>query len=182
MKKLLFLFIISASLNAGAQGVFKCSDGEVSFFSEAPLENIQASNENVSSLINTATKEVVVVIPIGSFKFAKSLMQEPFNEKYMESDKYPDASFKGKINEDINFTKDGEYKVTAAGTMSIHGVDKPGVHSGTLTIKTGTMSLKSEFSVALKDYNITIPKLVVKNIAEVIPVKLNAHYLPYKKD
>ncbi len=182
MKKLLFFFLLTTSLNIKAQGVFKSNSGEVSFFSEAPLENIEAHNKNVSSLINTTTKEVVFVIPVWNFKFDKSLMQEHFNEKYMESDKYPDATFKGKINEDIDFMKDGEYNVTATGTMTIHGVEKLVTHSGTLTIKNGTMSLKSEFSVALKDYNITIPKLVIQNIAEIIPVKLNVSYMPYKKE
>ena len=182
IKKLLVPLLLTFLLNASAQGVYKSSEGEVSFFSKAPLENIEAHNKSLTSLINTSTREVVFVVPIRNFKFAKTLMQEHFNEKYLESDKYHDATFKGKINESIDFTKDGEYKVTASGTMTIHGVEKQVTDSGTLKIKSGTLLLNSAFMIALKDYNIKIPTLVIKNIADVIPVKLNASYLPYKKE
>jgi polyisoprenoid-binding protein YceI len=181
MKRIIFLVLVLASVHVYAQGIFKCNEGEISFFSETSVENIDARNKNISSFINTSTKEVVFVVPIRNFKFKSSLMEEHFNEKYLESDKYPDAIFQGKINEDLDFAKDGEYKVTAAGTMKMHGVEKAVTPSGTLTIKNGTLALKCEFNVALKDYNIIVPKLVVANIAEVIPVKLNANYVPYKK-
>lgn len=179
MKKIIFLLLIS--IHANAQGIFKWSEGEISFFSATPIEDIDAHNKSVSSFINTATKEVVFVVPVRGFKFKNATMEEHFNEKYVESDKYKDATFQGKIKEEIDFSKDGEYKVTCPGKMKIHGVEKGVTPAGTLTIKNGTISLKCEFDVALKDYNIAVPKLVVKNIAEVIPVKLNGNYLPYKK-
>jgi len=180
MKGQFFLLLIAVSLNVTAQKILKCSDGELSFFSEAPLENIEAVNKNATSLINTASKDIVVVVPVRSFRFKRALMEEHFNEKYLESDKYPDATFKGKINENIDFSKDGEYKVTGSGTMNIHGVEKPVNHSGTLIIKAGTVTLKSEFNVAIKDYNITVPKIMMEKIAEVVSVKLTANYLPFK--
>ncbi|MEO8147459.1 MAG: YceI family protein [Bacteroidia bacterium] len=161
--------------------LYKSTEGQVAFFSEAPLENIDALNQNVSSVINANTKEVAFQIPIRGFKFKKALMEEHFNEKYMESNKYPDATFNGKINEDINFAKDGEYKITATGQMTIHGVEKKVTHAGTLSVKSGKIELRSAFNVVIKDYNIEIPTIVFQHIADTIAVKLNVSYLPYKK-
>ena len=181
MKKLIFIFFFSVSLHLGAQGIYKSNEGEASFFSETPMENIEAHNKSISSFLNTGSKEVVFVIPVRNFKFRKALMEEHFNEKYLESDKYPDATFQGKINEDVDFSKDGVYKVTATGKMKMHGVEKQITVPGTITVKGGKLSLQSEFNVTLTDYNITVPKLVIQNIAEVVAVKINAGYVPYKK-
>jgi hypothetical protein len=183
MKKIstvIFILFITVVV-CEAQPVFSCKEGQVSFFSEAPLENIEAHSNGVNSFLNVSTKEVAFIISIRGFKFAKSLMQEHFNEKYMESDKYPNATFRGKINEDVDFTKDGTYPVTSTGKMNIHGVEKEVTHKGTLTIKKKEINLTSEFNVAIKDYNITIPKLLFQNIADTILVKMNANYLPYQK-
>ena len=184
MKKKLFIlafifFVKTATCTA--QSVYSCKEGHVSFFSEAPLENIEAHSRGVNSFLNIATKEVAFIISIRGFKFQKALMQEHFNEKYMESDKYPNASYKGKINEDIDFTKDGTYPVTSTGKMTIHGVEKEITHTGVLTVKKKEINLKSEFHVAIKDYNITIPKLLFQNIADTVLVKMEANYIPYQK-
>src|SRR5256885_15495964 len=103
MKKLVLILFTSLSIHLGAQGIYKSTDGEASFFSETAMENIEGHNKNISSFVNTGTKEVVFVIPVRNFKFRKALMEEHFNEKYLESDKYPDATFQGKINEDVDF-------------------------------------------------------------------------------
>ena len=107
-------------------------------------------------------------------------MQEHFNENYMESDKYPQATFKGKINEKPDVTKDGTYPVTAAGIFEVHGVKQTRTITGKITVKSGAISLSSEFMVACKDHQIEIPKLVFYNIAENIRVQVNATYAPYK--
>lgn len=100
-------------------------------------------------------------------------MQEHFNDDYLESDKYPDATYVGKINETIDFSKDGITEVTITGKLKIHNVTKDVTQKGTIAIKDGVIILHSGFYIALKDYNITIPKMVFKNIAENILVNVN---------
>lgn len=181
MKKLLVLFLTVVSLSLHAQDVYKCSSCEVSFFSATAMEDIDAHNKDLSSFIKPSTNDVVFVIPVRNFNFGNALMQEHFNEKYMESDKYPNATFQGKLNETVDFTKDACYKVSATGTMKMHGVEKTITTPGTITVKQGEVRLEAEFKVALKDYNIEVPKLVVAKIAEEVDVKIDANYVPYKK-
>lgn len=181
MKKIfLILSILCYALLSRAQ-LYTCSEGTVAFFSEAPLENIDATNSRVNSFLNTATNEVMFIVHIRGFMFDKDLMKEHFNEKYMESDKYPTSTFKGKINEAIDYTKDGPQNVTATGILTLHGVAREINAGGTITIDKEKINLKSEFRVPLRGFNITVPKLVFQNIAEVISVKVNTNYIPYKK-
>jgi polyisoprenoid-binding protein YceI len=114
------------------------------------------------------------------FEFENKLMQEHFNEKYIESEKYPQSSFKGKINETIDYTKDGEHNVTVTGKLNIHGVEQDRTISGKVIIKNGTIQLISEFKVRNVDHNIQIPKLVVAKIAEAIEVKVDCILMPKK--
>ena len=100
IKEIIFFIFISFTIHVNAQ-VFKSNAGSVSFFSEAPLENIDATSNNIVSVINTSTNEIVFLVPISTFQFKKKLMQEHFNENYVESDKYPKASFNGSWTGDI---------------------------------------------------------------------------------
>lgn len=176
MKKLVLLSVsIALSVVATAQ-VYITTTAKVEFFSEAPLENITAVNSTTSSLINTTSDSVFVRIKNTAFVFKNALMQEHFNENYMESSKYPVASFKGKINDDIDYTKEGTYPVTATGKMNIHGVDKTEKIKGTLTVKNGIIHLESKLMVRTGDYKIEIPKLLFEKIAEEIKVILIADY------
>ncbi len=175
----MFLFLVVLK-GANAQ-IFTAKSGEASFFSEAPLENIDAKTKSVNSILNTSSKEVVYIIPITTFQFQKALMQEHFNEKYMESNKYPDAKYRGKINEELDFTKNGTYSVTSAGILTIHGVDKNHTEKGTITIKGDSIFVESQFNVLLKDHKIQIPTIMTKKIAEQVLVKIKAAYVPYKK-
>lgn len=179
MKYLSVIFLLSLvfTIKTCAQ-IIKCKEGSVSFYSEAPIENIDAISKNLNSFINLSGKSIAYIIPIRTFAFKRQLMQEHFNEKYMESDKYPNATFNGIINEDIDLTKNGSYKVTASGKLNIHGVENPVTVPGTLIVKDGTIQITSEFMVAIKDYKIKIPVLLFKNIAENILVKINALYTP----
>jgi len=173
------LFFFSSYLQA--QDMFSVSKGEVSFFSHAPIEDITADNKQPGSMVNLSTRDIAVIIPVRNFKFAKSLMQEHFNEKYMESEKYPMASFKGTIAEDANLTDNGEFQVTAKGIVSIHGVDKEMTLTGVWKRNGSDISLISDFKVALKDHNITVPKLLFENIAEIIDVHVALEYKPFQK-
>lgn len=145
--------------------------GKTSFFSKTPLEDISAVNSTVSSILNTATNDIAVRMNINQFRFPNRLMEEHFNENYLESEKFPVATFKGKIAEKIDFTKEGTYDVTAKGVMMIHGVSKEKVLTGKLTVGKDNISIDTNFEIALVDYKIDVPKLVWEKIAEKIAVK-----------
>jgi hypothetical protein len=180
MKKIFLLSALLITFGLRAQ-IYMAKFCEISFFSEAPLENIEAINKSSKPIMNTSTGDLQIKISIKGFVFPKPLMQEHFNENYMESDKFPDAIFKGKINDKIDYTKDGEYKTTATGKITIHGVEKDITIEGILTIKGSQILLQSKFNIHIADYNIQVPSLYVKNIAEDVSVKLNATLEPFKK-
>jgi polyisoprenoid-binding protein YceI len=179
MKKLFspFLFFFCMQ-QMQAQPVFITRHGQVSFFSKTPMENIEAVNNEVSSAINTATGELGFAILIKSFHFERALMEEHFNENYLESDKIPKASFKGKIGNlaAVNFSADGNYAVTAEGELTIHGVTQKLSMPGTVIIKQGIPQVQATFKVVPKDYNIKIPGLVSDKIASSISVSVDCRY------
>ena len=153
----------------------------VRFFSSASLEDIEASTQNGTSVITTAENAFFFLVPIKSFSFKSSLMQEHFNENYMESDKYPDARFTGKVNEDIDWKKDGSYNVTVTGKLTVHGVDKDRTIPGTINIKNGVVSISAKFDIACKDHGIKIPSMLAEKVAEIVNVTVNGTYAPYVK-
>ncbi|KJS05747.1 MAG: hypothetical protein VR77_07460 [Flavobacteriales bacterium BRH_c54] len=172
----IIICLLISSISLSAQDLYKATDGEISFFSEAPVENISAINKDVKALINAKNAEVAFIVTNVGFKFEKPLMEEHFNENYMESHKYKVSVFKGKIVDEVDFTKDGTYEVTAKGALDIHGVTVEREIKGTLTISNGKINLTTEFDVALKDHKIKIPSVVVKNIAEVVKVTVNINF------
>ena len=182
MKKLLLsLSAFCFSFSVYAQDMFTVSKGEVTFFSDAPIEDITAENNQPGSMINMITREIAVIIPVRNFVFEKELMKEHFNEKYMESDKFPMASFKGTIAEEVDLSKDGEYPATAKGKLNIHGVEQDLTLVGKISRNGKSIIVTSDFKVALKDYKITVPKLLFENIAEIIDVHVAIEYKPYQK-
>jgi polyisoprenoid-binding protein YceI len=170
-KRGLILLLSFVAIAASAQNQWICRKGETSFFSETPLENIAAVNKNVVSLIDFSKTEIAVKMTMTDFKFQNHLMEEHFNENYMESDKYPTATFVGKIQEPIDLSKSGIYDITAKGLLTMHGVQKERVMKGKLTISGDEITLISNFDVALKDHKIEVPTLVMTKIAEVISIK-----------
>ncbi len=176
------LLLVAATISANAQLYKGNTDAStISFFSKSPLEDIDATNKSVIVMLKTTTNDIQFGVPMIGFKFAKPLMEEHFNENYVESTKYPKCTFKGKINETIDYTKDGEYKVTAKGTMDLHGVQKEIEAPGTITIKGNQILLSANFKIKVADYNIKVPSLYVQNIAEVVDVKVNSTLEPYTK-
>lgn len=172
---LLLLFFFSHPLKA--QRLYT-KNGTVSFFSKATLENIEASSSQVVSLLNFATGDIQFSVIIKSFHFKKSLMEEHFNENYMESDKYPKATFKGKINNltAVNFSADGTYSAEVSGDLTIHGVTNRVTVTGKIVVKTGVPVATALFKIRLSDYKISIPKIVKDNIAEVVDVNLSCAF------
>jgi len=154
---------------------YKSDSSYVHFFSSAPMEDIEAKNFDGQSAFNLATGEIVFSIPIISFTFAKSLMQEHFNENYLESDKYPKASFRGKIY-GYDPAAQVTQKASAKGIMKIHGVEQEMSVLGELKINEGKIEMKAKFPIKLEDYKIKIPKVVFYNIAEIVEVTINFNY------
>jgi polyisoprenoid-binding protein YceI len=149
----------------------------ISFYSHATVEDIKADNKKATSIFNQATGDIVFSIPISEFQFAKSLMQEHFNEKYMESDKYPKATFQGKI-EGFDPLLSGPQTLKAIGKLMIHGVTRDVEIPGTLEKQNDKLLLKTKFIVKLADYNIEIPQLLWQNIAEQVEVTAELTYKP----
>ncbi len=177
MKKIVLLIACFATLAAGySQNLYKAVDGEISFFSETPMENIDAVNKAVKALINTKTGEVAFIGTNVGFHFEKPLMEEHFNENYMESDKYKVSVFKGKIVEQVNYAENGEHKVVVKGVLNIHGIEQEREVPGVITIKDGKINVTTDFIVKVKDHKIDIPKLVIKNIAESVKVTVNLNF------
>lgn len=177
MKKILFLaLLLTGSLSVGAQTKFMTRTGTVNFVAEGPVkDDVKATNNQAACVLDGATGEVVFQIAIKSFVFKKALMQEHFNENYMESHKFPKAVLKGKIIDfaKIDLTKDGKYNVDVAGEMELHGVKKQVREKGMLEVKGGKVILHSDFKVTLADYQIAIPKIVEDKIAKVADVSLH---------
>lgn len=181
MKKIIVLALaLSTSLMTSAQ-LFTSTSSDVSFESKTPMEDIYAQTKKAKAAVNVKTKKVLIKIKMISFKFEKPLMEEHFNEKYVETEKYPNASYVGVIQGEDDLTKDGTYNVKVKGSLDIHGVKQERTLDGVLTVAGGTVDLKTDFTIALKDHKIKVPKVVVKNIAEVVNVKAQFTCAPHVK-
>lgn len=183
MQKVIFvlgaLFLLA---NTGHAQRFFTRDAKVKFNSETPLEKIEAVNKSGTCVLDAATGKMEWKVLIKGFLFEKALMQEHFNENYMESSTYPNATFKGQITNlsDVNFTQDGKYNVKTSGKLTIHGVERDVNMEGTLKVSKGTLEVLSNFTIKPEDYKITIPSLVKDNIAKEIKVAVSATLAPLK--
>jgi len=181
MKKLIISsFFAAICLTGFSQAIYMTRSGQISFFSKTPMENIEAVNNEVTSMLNPGTGEIVFALLIKSFRFEKALMEEHFNENYMESTKLPKATFQGKITNtaSIDFAKDGTYPVSVEGDLTIHGVKQHVTSNGTAVVAKGKISVTASFTVKPADYKIQIPSLVEEKIAKTIEVKVNCLYEP----
>jgi len=170
----LVIMLMIFTLSVSAQKVMT-KNGNIRFYSDTPAEKIEATNTQVNSALDLTTGDFVFKVLIKAFEFKKALMQEHFNENYMESDKIPNATFVGKISnlKDINLSKDGSYSAEVEGNLTIHGVTKKITEKGTIEVKNGKINAKAVLKVKPKDYNISIPGAVVANIAEFIEVSID---------
>jgi len=173
--KFFTLILISASGWAQAQ-TFVTPSGQISFTSEAPLEVIEASSKKVKGAIDASKSTFAFSMPIVSFEgFNSALQREHFNENYMESAKYPDAVFTGKIIEQVNFTTPGKYSIRAKGILKIHGVEQERIIKSEVVVKADkSITVTSSFTVPLADHKITIPRIVNQKIATEIKVSMKA--------
>ncbi len=175
MNKTFFLLIVLTFPIFCFAQKYKSIKSYVRFYSEAPVENIEAVNTKSTSIFDAGSKRIAFSVPIRDFYFAKALMQEHFNENYMESEKYPTATFSGQIV-GLDPNSSATQQVKAEGKLSIHGVEKDVVIEGELKPGENYIKVKSKFMVKLEDYNIKVPSIVTYNISEIIEVTVLFDY------
>jgi polyisoprenoid-binding protein YceI len=180
---IIFLFIlIIAAGESYAQNVYSCENGKISFSSIAPLEIIKAESAEMRGAIDVKKRTFAFAVKMTSFAgFNAELQQEHFNENYLESEKFPEASFKGKIIEEVDFSNETIYFVRAKGTLAIHGVEQERIINVTVTMKENTAVCEAKFSVLLNEHNIAVPKVVHEKIASEVMVEVNAMLIKRKE-
>jgi len=182
MKKILKLGIVLlfTSNIIFAQSKYFTRSGSLTFFSKTPVENIEAKNNQASSIFDTESGEIALSAQMKGFEFEKALMQEHFNENYVESHKYPKATFKGKITDfSLQSISDTPVEVEVVGILNIHGVDKEVTAIGTIAKQAENFRAQSTFFVSAADFDIKIPAAVINNIADQIEVTVELQLEPY---
>lgn len=177
----LLAFVMAASVSF-AQDKFYTKTGRVTFYSKAPMEDIEAKNRTTTAVIDSKSGAVQFAVQMKGFEFEKQLMQQHFNENYVESDKYPKSEFRGTItnNSDINYNKDGSYTARVKGKLTIHGVTRDVESTGTLKINGGKIDASSTFNVLISDYNIKIPNIVKDKVSNSIRIVVDCNLEPLK--
>ena len=160
-----------------AQKLYSTKSGQISFNATGELVKIIGLNNQVDSKFAESSGQVIFGVLIKGFKFENQLMEDHFNENYMESTQFPKADFKGYITniKEVNFSKDGEYPILVEGTLTIHGVGNKTSNKGVLIIDKGIPTIKGEFKVALKQYGIKGSYIGDKIASDAI-IKLNCKY------
>lgn len=180
IKKSIFILVFLVAIGASGQSKFIAKNAYISFYSSTPMEDILGESNEAVTILNAETGEIAFQALMSTFHFKRALMEEHFNENYMESTKYPKAKFNGKID---GFKKEmltgtvSEIKIT--GKLNVHGVEKTITVSGTLGLVSGKLAGTSKFKVTPEDYGITIPSLVRDKIGKEMEVTVKAEYLPF---
>ena len=153
-------------------------NGSISFYSKAPLENIEAHTQTAASVLDKKTGQMEFSVLIKSFEFQKALMHEHFNEDYLESDKFPKSVFKGRIDDPskVDFSHDGKYTETVTGQLTIHGETKTITTPATFTVHNSVVTATAEFSIVLADYKISIPGIVKDKISKTVKISVKLKY------
>ena len=176
-KALLITFVFLGTFFPLFAQRYVAENGFISFFSQAPVENIKADNNKVTSLFSAENGTIAFSVPIKEFQFEKKLMQQHFNDKYMESDRFPRSTFAGKVT-GYSLSSSGLQSVRAKGKITIHGIVKEIDVPGTLEVKNGNLIIKTKFKVLNKDYGIVIPQILWKNVSEEIEIAIDMTYKP----
>jgi hypothetical protein len=180
MKRLfLFLFFLNIVFAVSAQK-YMTKNGYIGFFSHTTMEDIKGDNNQVAGVLDISTGDMVFQALIKSFHFDRALLEEHFNENYLESDKIPKSSFKGKITnlQSVNFSKNGTYEVTVEGDLTIHDVTNKIITKGTIEVLTGGINANSKFNIVPEDYKITIPGVVREKINKNLEVTVAIKFTP----
>ena len=183
MKRLLFfcgLLLLAGPHHSSAQGRYLTKTGRVSFFSATPIEDIEARSQQVAAVLDFGTGHLAFSLPVKSFVFKRTLMQEHFNENYMESDKYPKATFSGRFVgfDAATLATAGPHAAQVEGDLTLHGVTRRVQVPASVELKAGQLLAEASFPVASADYNIEIPLLVRNNIAKTVTVRVSLACTP----
>jgi len=180
MKRLFLLFFFLNIIIAVNAQKFITKNGYIGFYSHTPMEDIKADNNQVAGVLDITTGDMVFQALIKSFHFERALMEEHFNENYMESDKIPKSSFKGKITNlsSVNFAKEGTYDVTVEGDLTIHDVTNKISTKGTIEVVSGGINANSKFNIVPEDYKISIPGVVREKIDKNLAVTVIMKFTP----
>jgi polyisoprenoid-binding protein YceI len=173
---LLWLGGLAGPLAARAQGKYMTKTGLISFFSASIMEDIEARNNKVAAVLDLTTGQLAFAVPIREFQFKRTLMQEHFNENYMESEKYPKATFTGQVvnaAQVLKLLSTASQNVEVEGQMTMHGVSHKVAVSGTLQLRDGQLVVFAYFNIAPADYAIDVPLLVREHIAKSVSVRVN---------
>jgi len=171
LKFCIFLFLVLLSYHGISQN-YMTKTGFIGFYSKTPFEDIQGENNQVYAVLDPSSHHIAFAVLMKGFIFPKELMQVHFNENYVESDKFPKATFSGTCTGDMDLSKDGVYQVVVKGDLNLHGVTKPLETTGQIEVKNGKITGSSAFKVKPEDYQITIPGVVRNKIATQIDVKV----------
>lgn len=162
----MFCLVLTLAVDTGAQPVFKVQRCTIAFNSDAPNEIIKATSKKMKGLVDAGKKQFAFKVEVTSFEgFNSPLQREHFNENYMESFRYPDISFSGKIIEDVDLSKNGKYTIRAKGTLDVHGVSRDRIIYADVVTQNGIMEITSDFRVALAEHDIKIPRVVNDKLA-----------------
>jgi len=182
MKRVLTIGLLIATATGvlWGQGKYLTNNGQISFFSHTAIEDIKAENLEVASVIDATTGEVAIIVKMTDFQFEKKRMQEHFNENYVESEKFPKATFNGAIlnNSQLDYSSKGEYKVQVKGEMTIHGISNIVDAECIIEVISDGIIARTKFLLNPENYNIKIPKVVRNNIAEHLEITVELNYQP----
>lgn len=179
MKIILTILLLVATTSLKAQ-IFLTRNGFIGFYSTTPLEDIKAENKQVYAVIETAKKILAFTLLVKGFEFPKKLMQEHFNENYIESDRFPKASFTGDYTGNVDIRKNGVYPVTVQGQLTLHGITKPVKVPATIEVQNDKLIGSCNFQITPGDFEIKIPALVREKIAKQIDVRVQVDCVPTK--
>ncbi len=175
----IFLMTISFAMKGICQN-YMTKTGFIGFYSKTSLEDIKAENNQVYAVLDPASHHIAFAVLLKGFIFTKELMQEHFNENYVESDKFPKATFSGTCSGEMDFSKDGTYQVVIKGDLTLHGVTKTIETTAQLEVKKDHISGTSVFKLKPEDFNISIPSIVRDKITSEISVKVKIDWVQTK--
>ena len=181
-KMMIAVALVASATVSFAQSKYYTKNGKIEFYSKATLEDIDAKNKTVAAILDSQTGAMQFSVLMKGFEFEKALMQEHFNENYVESDKFPKGEFKGSItnNQEINYSKDGTYPAKVQGKLTIHGITKDVQTTGTVKVDGGNVQTNAAFNIQVSDYNIKIPALVKDKVSNTIKVTVDCLLDPLK--
>jgi polyisoprenoid-binding protein YceI len=156
-------------------------DGVITFSSKAPVENIESSNKEVNIIIDPAVSTIAVKVVMKSFAFEKQGMKDHFNADYLHTDKFPNATFEGKIISKVDWSFNATYNVTVEGMLSIHGVSRSVKQNGQITVEDGKIIVSSTFNILLTDFKIAVPSNYISKISNTIRLQINGTLTPYQR-